>query len=292
MDRGEMKSHLFSKASVGVLSTVVTLFVIGSELHAQTIPEVGYAVKYAADGVAKTHQQRIFVFGHLNCQLEVGICTAFETLLRDSLEKMAPDVHFIKREEVVRTLPTRGFVAPDLNVPAVLIPAASAAGAQVVVTDTLLWLRDGYEFSCEIIDAGTQKNLGQFNTKILRPVPNSDGTPLLFKDPDTGVSQLISRGNPSRSVDTWFPHCDKCPDPSYTPAAINDDIEGYVEMFATVTEQGVAKDISVIKALNDGLTEKAVEAVRNWRFKPAIGPDGKPIAVRVPIMVKFSLHPD
>lgn len=208
----------------------------------------------------------------------------------DNLEQMVPDVHFIKRDDVAKTLPTRGFVALDLNVPDVLIPAASAAGAQVVVTDTLRWLRDGYEFSCEIIDAGTQKNLGQFKTKILRPAPNSDGIPLLFKDRDTGVSQLISRGKPSRSSDTWLPHCDKCLDPSYTPAARNDNIEGYVVMLVTVTEQGTAKDISVIKALKDGLTEKAVEAVRNWRFKPGIGPDGKPIAVRVPIQMEFSLH--
>ncbi len=38
-----------------------------------------------------------------------------------------------------------------------------------------------------------------------------------------------------------------------------------------------------------GLEEKAVEAVKQWRFKPALGPSGKPVAVVVPIEVTFRL---
>ena len=37
------------------------------------------------------------------------------------------------------------------------------------------------------------------------------------------------------------------------------------------------------------LEEKAVEAVRGWRFKPAIGPNGKPVATLVPVEVTFRL---
>ena len=38
-----------------------------------------------------------------------------------------------------------------------------------------------------------------------------------------------------------------------------------------------------------GLEENAVAAVRTWRFKPALGPDGKPVAVVTPLSVKFDL---
>jgi outer membrane biosynthesis protein TonB len=39
-----------------------------------------------------------------------------------------------------------------------------------------------------------------------------------------------------------------------------------------------------------GLGEKAVESVRNWKFRPATGPNGKVVAVIVPIEVTFRLY--
>jgi protein TonB len=45
----------------------------------------------------------------------------------------------------------------------------------------------------------------------------------------------------------------------------------------------------VVKGPGLGLEEKAVEAVKQWRFKPALGPSGKPVAVVVPIEVTFRL---
>jgi hypothetical protein len=38
----------------------------------------------------------------------------------------------------------------------------------------------------------------------------------------------------------------------------------------------------------NGLTEMAIEAVQTWKFKPALGPDGKPAAVRR--MVEMNFH--
>jgi len=61
-------------------------------------------------------------------------------------------------------------------------------------------------------------------------------------------------------------------------------------MMMTVTEQGVPEQVGVIDGLEDGLTGQAVEAVRNWQFKPAIGKDGKPFATRVPIEIIFRLQ--
>jgi protein TonB len=40
--------------------------------------------------------------------------------------------------------------------------------------------------------------------------------------------------------------------------------------------------------LGEDLDEKAVEAVRNWKFQPALK-DGKPVAVAINVMVKFVL---
>jgi TonB family protein len=58
---------------------------------------------------------------------------------------------------------------------------------------------------------------------------------------------------------------------------------------AVITPDGRATEIEVVKGPGLGLEEKAVEAVKTWRFKPAIGPNGKPVAVIVPIEVTFRL---
>jgi TonB family protein len=44
-----------------------------------------------------------------------------------------------------------------------------------------------------------------------------------------------------------------------------------------------------MKGPGNGLEEKAIEAVRSWRFRPAVGPDGHPVATMVPIEVTFRL---
>jgi TonB family protein len=56
-----------------------------------------------------------------------------------------------------------------------------------------------------------------------------------------------------------------------------------------ITPDGRAIEIEVVKGPGLGLEEKAVEAVKQWRFKPAMGPSGKPVAVVVPIEVTFRL---
>jgi TonB family protein len=61
-------------------------------------------------------------------------------------------------------------------------------------------------------------------------------------------------------------------------------------MLVTVSDQGIADHLGIIDGLEDGLTDQALEAVRSWHFKPAIGKDGKPFATRMPIEVTFRLQ--
>jgi len=56
-----------------------------------------------------------------------------------------------------------------------------------------------------------------------------------------------------------------------------------------VTADGRATQIEVVKGPGLGLEEKAVDAVKQWRFKPALGPNGKPVATLVTIEVNFRL---
>jgi protein TonB len=56
-----------------------------------------------------------------------------------------------------------------------------------------------------------------------------------------------------------------------------------------ITLDGRATNIQVVKSPGLGLDEKAIEAVRQWKFRPAVGPGGKPVPSQVPIEVTFRL---
>jgi periplasmic protein TonB len=86
------------------------------------------------------------------------------------------------------------------------------------------------------------------------------------------------------------PECVYCPRPSFSDEAVKLKYQGSVYLRIVVTKDGRATNIQVIKGLGAGLDQKAVDAVRNWRFKPAMGPDGKPTAVVVEVEVDFHLY--
>jgi periplasmic protein TonB len=86
------------------------------------------------------------------------------------------------------------------------------------------------------------------------------------------------------------PVCLYCPTPQYSDEARKAKYQGTVVLQVTITTDGRAINISVVKSPGLGLEEKAVEAVKGWKFKPAVGPSGKPVATIVPIEVTFRLY--
>jgi TonB family protein len=66
------------------------------------------------------------------------------------------------------------------------------------------------------------------------------------------------------------------------------DVDGTVLVEALIAKSGRVADLYVIKSI-PMLDQAAVEAVREWRFRPALY-KGNPIAVWVAIPVKFTLH--
>ncbi len=79
------------------------------------------------------------------------------------------------------------------------------------------------------------------------------------------------------------------PDPAYTEAARKAGIQGTVVLSCTVTSTGTVRNVTVSKSLDPQLDQQAIEAVRGWRFDPAIK-DGRPVSVWVLVEVKFVLN--
>ena len=78
------------------------------------------------------------------------------------------------------------------------------------------------------------------------------------------------------------------PQPEYSEEGRQKHIAGHVVLAITVTSKGEVTQIRVVKSLGSGLDEKAVEAVRKWKFKPA-RKDGKPVSVSVAVDISFPL---
>jgi TonB family protein len=285
----EMIWSLTSALSSGVLCAAAVC-VFSVPVSGQTSAEIDALAGRTAQRVAKTHQQHIFVAGLEGCQLDAELCTMFEASLRTALEKAVSGAHFAKRENVINILEGRGFIALDAYFPDVLKAVATSAGADILVTDSLEWQSDGYELTGEVYDAVQGKKLDVYRAKIAKPVPDSGGEPMVIKDSDSGASVIIFRGKQPRTPLVKSPVCERCPNPSYTKEAQADRIQGRVLLQVTVTEQGAVERLGVIDGLAAGLTEQALEAVRSWHFKPAIGTDGKPFATRMPLEVTFRLQ--
>ena len=76
--------------------------------------------------------------------------------------------------------------------------------------------------------------------------------------------------------------------PSYSEVAKREKISGNVLVGLVVDQQGEPTHVRVVRGIGYGLDEKAVEAVKGYKFKPAME-DGKPVAVAMNIQVKFQV---
>jgi TonB family protein len=74
----------------------------------------------------------------------------------------------------------------------------------------------------------------------------------------------------------------------YTKEALDAKLEGVVILSAVVGVNGIASDIQLVRGLGKGLDEKAIEALRQWRFSPATK-YGEPVSTKAQFEIDFRL---
>ena len=77
--------------------------------------------------------------------------------------------------------------------------------------------------------------------------------------------------------------------PVYPPAAERDHRQGKVMLACVVNAEGVVSEVAVKEASADEFSDAAVAAAWQYRFKPGLK-DGRPVAVRIPLEIVFSLR--
>jgi TonB family protein len=102
--------------------------------------------------------------------------------------------------------------------------------------------------------------------------------------PDAGGGPFVPGQN-----GVSFPQCIYCLNSQYSEEARAVGVAGTVSLRIVVETDGHAADIQVVKGPGHGLDELAVRVVQAWRFRPAMGPTGKPVPTTVPVEITFRL---
>jgi len=257
----------------------------------QDSAEVQRLADQTSERVAKEHPKQVFVETGHACVFDTQLCQTLEADLRAGLTKLVPEIQFVNRERFLQELKNKGFLSIDAEDDSLAREFASEIGAEIVVVENLKIEVHGYELTCYIVRVNGDKEIGSFKTKIYRSGSDSDHKPLLLRDDESGITFPVYRENVTQSPPPYVPHCMTCPDPVYPDAARRKRLQGVVVFFVTINLQGTAEQISLVKSFDPSLTDNAIQTIRAWRFKPAIGPDGKPFISRVPLEITYRLPP-
>lgn len=78
-------------------------------------------------------------------------------------------------------------------------------------------------------------------------------------------------------------------EPEYTQEARDAKLQGTVMLRVEVDQEGIPRNIEVVKQLGLGLDENAVKALRKWRFRPGMK-EGKRVRVQAVVEMAFRLN--
>ena len=156
--------------------------------------------------------------------------------------------------------------------------AAKKAGIQGTVTVKVTVLKDG-----SVTDVKVLSGDPALVESATQAVKQWEFAPLDKASATTKIEINYSLEGVTKPVPTFKP------DPVYTPQAKKAKIQGTVVLRVTVEPDGTVGDVKIIRSLDKGLDQAAVDAVTTWKFKPATK-DGKPIAVETSIEVNFRLY--
>ena len=117
--------------------------------------------------------------------------------------------------------------------------------------------------------------------------PSPDGTLKLSRQP---LPKMVDgeRIYTSKEVDEKFQILKK-PEPRYTQEARRRMTHGMVIVRAILAADEKVKHIEVVNGLPNGLSEKAIEAAREIKFKPALK-DGKPVSTWIEMEYGFYIY--
>jgi TonB family protein len=202
---------------------------------------------------------------------------------RTALAKSANGIQVEDRSQLLDLLRKEKLAPEGISDAGTASWVLKPAEVEAFILGTFSNKSDGLQLSVEAFRVERSQRISKFEVSI----PLTDDLKALIAKGGAGeFASLPVAGKNGYSL----PKCVSCPPARFSEDAKRAQFEGTVLLEITVTEDGRATDIFVKKPIGLGLTRQAIEAVQEWRFSPADGPDGKPAAVRVPVQVRFHLY--
>ncbi len=110
--------------------------------------------------------------------------------------------------------------------------------------------------------------------------------PVVVPQPPFGDTRIAPSGDQEKATQPVLVQQVK---PEYTAEALKAGIQGSVKLRIGINEQGQVEEAEVVGPLDPGLDQKAIEAVKKWKFQPAML-KGKPVAMRSRVELEFHIE--
>jgi TonB family protein len=153
-----------------------------------------------------------------------------------------------------------------------------SVGVAVVVAPVLFGLGTTPRVRAQSPEAG-ERQAGPIDS-----ASHSPDAPIESSSKNAAAPQIYHVG-----ADVSAPKLIFAPDPEYSEEAKRAKYQGICIVSLIVDAQGNPQRVQVVRHLGKGLDQKAVEAVEQYKFEPAMR-HGEPVAVEVNIEVNFRLY--
>jgi TonB family protein len=265
-----------------IIFLISAVLLSASSVRAQ-LPDMQPLADQMAQAISSSKQASVVVVDFFGpdenfTQLGKSLADQFNDDLKKSSTQFAIEERSQMRDWLeMKSLPSDSFrnvdlalwVAGQLKIKSAVTGNISVTGNQVVV-----------EVSLFRVD--TRQWVKSFETSTV----GSDQAQTLMK---ALIEDTASRFDPSVPIagqnGYTHPVCSHCPEIPYTKDALRYRVQGSVVLIAVIGADGTTQKLVVKRALPDGLTENALDTVRQWKFKPSLGPDGRPATVQDTILI-------
>jgi hypothetical protein len=268
----------------GILLSILIALLLIPVAHTQPGDDQGLAASMAkALTEAKVKTVVVFDFmgpGDRLSQLGQELADGFSHTLANSGGKF----HVIDRAQV-RAVLEKNRVAPDvIRDPEIAWWLARQLNAEALIAGKLSPTFGG-KLEIGVAAAKTQDGKDVASLSVTAPITDEMKTRLSKSVIDDRTKNQLPPNSPMDS----YPKCIYCPRAEFSDAAIAHKQQGVVVLIVLIGEDGIGREMDLVKGQQYGLTEKSIEAVQKWKFQPSHDQDGKPKAVWQVIEVNFHL---
>ncbi|MGA7913648.1 MAG: TonB family protein [Candidatus Acidiferrales bacterium] len=203
----------------------------------------------------------------------------------DDLKNSKPAFAIRERQQMPAWLKAKGYPLNAFKSVDLALWVAGQLNIDSAVVGNISVLESEITVEVNLYRVDTRQLIKRFEISSLV----SDETRSMANSPSTSAPTTIDSTIPISGQNGFTqPVCISCPGPAYDEQARAHRTQGAVVLMAVIASDGSVQTLSIEDALPDGLTENALEAVRKWKFQPALGPDGKPAKVQHSIRIRFN----